>query len=105
MFLDATWLVASARAEAHARAARAGVPVAIIDLRCDAEEIERRLRARDARGDDASDAGVAVFREQLRTAEPLSEDERGYVIPHVSGEPTGALLMALLSLGLEGAAS
>ncbi len=105
VFLDATWLVASARAEAHALARRLGVPFGIIDLSCDPGEIERRLRARAARNDDASDAGVEVFREQLRAAEPLTDAERVYSIPHVSGEPTGRLLMALLSLALEGAAS
>jgi predicted kinase len=105
VFLDATWLVAAAREEAHALAKRLGVPLVIIDVTCDHAEIERRLRARAARGDDASDAGVAVFREQVRTAEPLTDAERAYAIPHVSGDRTGRLLMSLLSLALEGAAS
>jgi aminoglycoside phosphotransferase family enzyme/predicted kinase len=103
VLLDATWLVAAARAEARALAARLGVPFAIIDLSCETQEIERRLRERAARNDDASDAGVEVFREQLRTSEPLTEAEQRHAIPHVSGERTGRLLMSLLTLALEGA--
>ena len=89
VLLDATWLVAAARAEARALARRVGAAFVIIDLSCDAEEIERRLRARAARDDDASDAGVDVYREQVRTAEPLTEEERRHAIAHVSGRTNG----------------
>lgn len=71
--LDASWSQAAERAQMRAAAARAGA--AVVELHCQvpAAVAERRITARQQRGDDASDAGVAVARDMRARFAPWPE--------------------------------
>ncbi len=94
--LDATWLRRDGRREALERARAAGLATVIVDVEAPPELVRERLRARQARGDDASDADVAVYEEQLRTAEPVLPGEAPCHLPYAAGSPVEPLLLALL---------
>ncbi|MFO1312909.1 MAG: AAA family ATPase [Burkholderiales bacterium] len=61
-------------------ASEAGVSFAIAAFECDEPVLRERVAARAARGDDASDAGLAVLEAQLRHHDPLAADELPRVI-------------------------
>jgi len=94
-FLDATYLLEGSRRTVFDAAARAGVPCVLVDLRIAPELARERLRARSRRGDDASDADVAVYEEQVRTAEPLKERELSRCLPHEAQDDPSRLLLRL----------
>lgn len=73
--VDATFLDPAERAPFHALAARLRVPFHV--LRCDAPvaELERRIEARAAAGQDASEATVEVLAGQLARLAPLPAEE------------------------------
>ena len=94
--LDATFLSVASRRDAL-RAARAiGAPFAVLDVTCDDAEIRRRLAARAAAGQDASDADIRVYEAQRETAEPLTPAEEAMTARHVSGEAPEPTVMTLL---------
>ena len=97
VLLDATYLLRAPRDEARLLASELGVPFAIIDLDCPREVIEERIAARGARGDDASDADVAVYLQQLREAEPLGPEEQVHVVPFDATSSPMPLLMDLIT--------
>ncbi len=70
--LDATFQRRADRDRVRALAAGAGVPLFWIECRAATATIHDRLRARAARGDDASDATVAIADAQARRFEPLT---------------------------------
>ena len=76
VILDATFLQRAQRDAARALAARLGVRFAIIDFQAPVDTLRRRLAERARRGDDASDADLAVLESQLAHAQDLGDDER-----------------------------
>jgi hypothetical protein len=85
--LDATFLRRWQRDAARQLAASCGLRFVILDCGADPQTLRARVRARAARGDDASDADLQVLAAQLRTAEPLAADE----LTEVVRPGTGAL--------------
>jgi aminoglycoside phosphotransferase family enzyme/predicted kinase len=77
--LDATFLRRAERLQARQFAIEHGVPFVILDFEVNPDVLRQRLRRRNARGDDASDADDSVLDAQLRTSEPLQPDELGAV--------------------------
>ncbi len=73
--LDATFLRRAQRDAARQFAAQQGARCVMLDFDVDPALLRQRLRARTARGNDASDADEAVLDMQLQTAEPLQPDE------------------------------
>jgi aminoglycoside phosphotransferase family enzyme/predicted kinase len=79
VILDATFLRQSQRDAVAQQAADLGVHRVILNFEVEVPVLRQRLRVRQARGDDASDADERVLAEQLRQAEPLRPDERAAV--------------------------
>lgn len=96
--LDATYLRRDSRREAAAMAREVGAPFAIVDVTCEPEVVRARLRARAVRDDDASDADWQVYRAQVAEAEPLGEDEAGFLVSFRSGRPPVEALEPLLAV-------
>ncbi len=78
--VDGTFLRRWQRDLFAALADEAGAAFAIASFECDEAVLRERVAARAARGDDASDAGIAVLEAQLRNHDPLAADERPRVI-------------------------
>jgi predicted kinase len=76
MIVDAAFLQRERRIPFQELARELSVPFAIIDVRCAPEELRRRVVARGAAGRDASEAGLDVLEQQMRNADPLSDDEQ-----------------------------
>jgi uncharacterized protein len=76
--VDAAFLKHAERQAFRALAARLGAPFGILACDAPAEELRRRLRARNG---DASEATVAVLEQQLAWLEPLDAEERSVVVP------------------------
>ena len=76
VILDATFLRRRPRRLARQLAARLGVRCLLIDFQAPLACLQQRVAARASRGDDASDAGLAVLQAQLAQAEALDADER-----------------------------
>lgn len=74
--VDATFLKAFRRAPFLALAAEKGCPCAILDLTAPEPVLRERVKAREVKGVDASEADVAVLEAQLASLEPLAEAER-----------------------------
>ena len=75
--VDASFLLRSQRDRFRALAAAVGVPFLLLDCHAAADELRRRVAQREAAGNDASEATLAVLEHQLDTVEPLAADERG----------------------------
>lgn len=69
VILDATFLDPARRAAAADVAAAAGVPMLLVETRCDRSVALDRLAARASRGASPSDATTATYREQLAALE------------------------------------
>ncbi len=106
VIVDATFLEYGKREMFRRLAARARVPFAIIDFGASPELLRDRVLARSRRGDDASDADLAVLEHQLAAHEPLQNEELANVYAYdasrpadVAGRPqTWAHLLQRLSL-------
>ncbi len=93
--VDAASLRRAERERFQGVAAAAGAPFTL--LVCDAppEVLRERVRLREARRDDASEAGVAVLERLMRAREPLNAAERANVIEvDTSNTPAAAALAA-----------
>jgi aminoglycoside phosphotransferase family enzyme/predicted kinase len=73
--VDATFLDRSARAKFAALARRCDCPLLIVACRAERATLEARLHQRAQRGEDPSEATLAVLAEQLQAAEALGEQE------------------------------
>ena len=73
--LDATFQLRAHRDAVRDVARRAGAPILFVECVCPEDEVRRRLRERGRRGDDASDADWAVYRQQRERYEPFAADE------------------------------
>jgi aminoglycoside phosphotransferase family enzyme/predicted kinase len=76
VILDATFLSRAQRQQAAAFAARLGVRFAVIHFEASVPTLRERVRCRALRGDDASEADLAVLEQQLAHAQPLADEER-----------------------------
>lgn len=95
VILDATYLLRESRDAALQMAKDLGVPFVLLDVRCDDDEIRRRLKERAERGDDPSDAGVEVFEAQVSHRERVEADEAAIV--HQAGSPAEQTALAIAS--------
>ena len=78
--IDAAFLARSDRSEFRQVAAANAARFAILDCTASPAELRRRIRARAAKGRDASEADLAVLERQLSTAEPFDRAERRHVV-------------------------
>lgn len=74
--VDAAFLRRADRDAFRALAARVGATAWVVACEAAPEELRRRVRERDARGTDPSEAGLAVLEQAMRSAEPLAGDEQ-----------------------------
>ncbi|CAJ0818027.1 hypothetical protein LMG18101_03469 [Ralstonia flaminis] len=81
MIADATFLAESQRTRFFTLAKRLGVPFAIVECAAEPEVLRARIRARMQAGQDASEADLSVLDAQVTTQQPLTMEERSYVIP------------------------
>jgi aminoglycoside phosphotransferase family enzyme/predicted kinase len=75
VILDATFADAADRDAACALAGRLHAPCLILDFDARPETLRARVRERERRGDDPSEAGEAVLQAQLARWQPLRADE------------------------------
>jgi aminoglycoside phosphotransferase family enzyme/predicted kinase len=80
VIVDGTFLQRRQRDQVRALAAELDVPLVIVDFAAPVEILRARVQQRHEAGVDASDADVHVLEHQLRTAEPLTSDERGSTV-------------------------
>ena len=78
--VDAACLLAAQRRGLRDLAAELALPFFLVDVRAAPATLRARLAARQAAGEDASDADAAVLAMQLGSAEPLAPDERAQAI-------------------------
>ena len=78
--LDAAFLRRDEREQAAALARALRVPFTILDCRAAGEVLERRVQARRRRGDDASEADLAVLHRLAPLSEPLAKPEQCHAI-------------------------
>ncbi|MEZ5589960.1 MAG: AAA family ATPase [Gammaproteobacteria bacterium] len=79
--IDATFLRQWQRALFLQLAERLGVPVLILDLQAPLAVLQERLRQREIRGGDPSEATLDVLAAQCQNRDPLSEQERAMAVP------------------------
>lgn len=79
VIVDAAFLKRSERDAFHALARQCGAEFEILAPQATPEELAKRILSRSAGGSDPSDATVEVLAQQMRTLEPLGDDERPYV--------------------------
>lgn len=80
VIVDATFLHVHARSLFLVLAQRLGVPFVIVDCALDEQSVRDRLQARCARGEDASEATVAIMEQQVQDQDYLSQQEQQYVV-------------------------
>lgn len=80
VIVDAAFLARALRDEFCSLAERCGVNFCIVDMQVDSTVLRERVLLRSALNNDASEADIAVLEEQMKTAQPLGEDELAYVI-------------------------
>ncbi len=75
VIVDATFLKRSDRDAFHALAQDVGAGFAILAPQATPEQLQQRITSRQTRGQDASEATLAVLAQQQRELEPLGADE------------------------------
>jgi len=88
--VDAAFLRRSQREPFRALAAELGVPFVILVFEASEATLRQRVAVRDARGDDASDADLAVLGHQLAAREPLAAEERACAVVYDAEAPLAA---------------
>ncbi len=78
--IDATFLQRRQRERFRRLADDLGVPFEIHTFKADPQILAARLEQRRRAGADASDADASILQHQLRTREPLTEDEQRFVV-------------------------
>ena len=87
VIVDAAFLRRWQRDAFRQLARELALPFVILDLCTRESTLRDRLQARTMRGGDASEAGLAVLDHQLRTDEPLADDEQRDVIRYDGDRP------------------
>ncbi|WP_374590772.1 AAA family ATPase [Aquabacterium sp.] len=90
VIVDAAFLRRHERDEFRALARELGVPFAVLHCHAPPAVLTERVQARRARGDDPSEADVAVLRRQLAEGESLQADEWPDVLDANTSEPNEA---------------
>ena len=90
VIVDAAFLRHAERDSFRALAADLNVPFTILDCTAHEARMRERVAARAASGEDPSEADLQVLEHQLRYREPLSTDERMFVIQAATDEPVDA---------------
>jgi aminoglycoside phosphotransferase family enzyme/predicted kinase len=80
VIVDAAFLRRSERDDFRRLAQECGVPFTLLHCTAPPELLRERVRARGERGDDASEADLAVLEAQRAGAEPLAAEEEGAAI-------------------------
>lgn len=75
VIVDATFISQALRADFAGLAEHLATPWCIVSVEADAALLRKRVSHRHGRGDDASEADLAVLESQLRNQEPLDENE------------------------------
>ena len=96
-FLDATYLRRASRDEVREAARALGVPFLILDITCEPEVVRERLIQRALRDDDASDADQDIYEAMMRTAEPITDEERPFTVSFASGRPAEEAVLPLVA--------
>ena len=78
VIVDAAFLKANQRALLQGVALAAGVPFAIVDCHAPVDTLKSRVAARGR--SDASDADISVVDQQLKTYEPITDDEWAFCV-------------------------
>jgi len=99
VLIDAAFLNRSQRGAARNLALELGCPMKILDLSVPEAVLFSRVRARSRAGTDASEAGVAVLTQQLKSFQPLAKDELMNTLPIDADQPD-ALDKAISSINL-----
>ncbi|MEZ6049459.1 MAG: AAA family ATPase [Planctomycetaceae bacterium] len=86
VIVDATFLKFSQRDLFASLAKELNIPFSILDFQTPVEEMRRRIVARAAENQDASDADLEVLEIQLASAESFREEELSEVIPVEAGQ-------------------
>jgi hypothetical protein len=94
VIVDAAFLRSDERDDFRRLAQELHVPFTLLDCQAPAALLRERVRARAERGDDASEAGLAVLERQLATAEPLRPDEAADALALDSAGPCDAAALA-----------
>jgi len=89
VIVDATCLAADQRAPFRRLAQDTGVPLAIVSCNAPEAVLRERVARREAQGDDASEAGLAVLERQLASCAPLSMAEQGAAVEIDTRKSTG----------------
>jgi aminoglycoside phosphotransferase family enzyme/gluconate kinase len=85
VIVDGTFLHRHVRDEFRQLAHRLNVSFAIVNCVADQQELRKRLLARVAGGEDASEADIAIMERQQRQLEPLANDELEVAVDVNSG--------------------
>lgn len=80
VIVDATFLKIGQRRPFKQLAEECGVRFLILDFNASEEVLSERISIRQAQKHDASEATIDVLHQQMQSAEPLSENERDYVV-------------------------
>lgn len=79
VIVDATFLLQKQRELFQSLAQQMQVPYSIYAFHADSETLRSRIRARNIKGEDPSDADERVLEKQLSILQPLSQQEQGYL--------------------------
>jgi aminoglycoside phosphotransferase family enzyme/predicted kinase len=81
VIVDAAFLRRADRDAFRNLAREAGTPFRIVSCEASEAQLRERILGRDARGGDASEAGIPVLQRQIETQEPLDAGERACLLP------------------------
>ncbi len=95
VIVDATFATAEQRAPFQQLASQQGVPFRILHCHAAAEELYRRVTARQAMAGEASEADGAVLDRQLTQWQPLTAQEQHLTIDMGQADPHSALVRSL----------
>jgi aminoglycoside phosphotransferase family enzyme/predicted kinase len=101
VIVDATFLSKQNRHTFKSLAESMNVDFNILDLQADPEVLNKRIRKRQKLGKDASEAGIAVLKKQLASADPLDQFERQNSIVLNSGKDPIDISFITKQLALE----
>lgn len=94
VIVDAAFLKQAQRQAFQDLAKKLGVPFTILDFRCEPRQLQERIRARQCKNQDASDADLAVLEHQQAIQEPLTDAEQERALSIETSQPQNFLELA-----------